>query len=159
MSRHIAVSKARTTWVYRVVRVTRDPEKGEETRYIGLFDTPRPARTLVTKIHKVWEKHRVVTLGSYISLRDRESPIELVDAWVEPVTVTNHPGVRYENGWTPPEDDTRERLHAISAIASAMEDGPGDDPWRIAYAIRHLADGDFTVDRAREWLGEDWEDL
>lgn len=158
MSRHIAVSEARTTRAYRVVRITRDPENGEATRYIGLFDTPRPARMLVTKIHNAWEKHRVTTMGPYISKRDRESPTELVDAWVEPVTVTNHPGVRYEDGWMSPEDDAAERMRAISVIASASEDGP-EDPWKIAHTIRRLATGEFTVAQAREWLGEGWESL
>lgn len=158
MSRHIAVSEARTTRAYRVVRVTRDPENGEATRYIGLFDTVGPARGMVTKIHKAWEKYRVTTLSPFIGKRDHDDPTELVDCWVEPVTVINHPGVRYTDGWMSPEDDTRERLHAVSAIASVMEDGP-EDPWKHAYAIRRLADGEFTVAQAREWLGEGWEDL
>jgi hypothetical protein len=158
VSRHIAVSEARTTRAYRVVRITRDPENGEATRYIGLFDTVAPARGLVTKMRKAWDTCRITTLNPFVGRRDYEDPTELVDAWVEPVTVTNHPGVRYEDGWTAPEDDTRERLHAVSAIASVLEDEP-EDPWKHAYAIRRLADGDFTVAQAREWLGEGWESL
>lgn len=149
MSREIGLTSAIGTTVYRAVgRYTVDGV--EKLIYAGLYDTPGAARQRVT-----W----YVNHPGYRAGHCMGEDLRFVEAWVEPVTVTNHPGVRYESGWTPPADDTRERLHAISAIASAMEDGPGDDPWKLAYATRRLADGDFTVAQAREWLGEGWESL
>lgn len=148
MSRRIGITDRVTSTAYRAV--------GEylvdgETLliYAGLYDTPGAARQRVT-----WYRGH----PGYRAGHPMSEDVHFVDAWVEPVTVTNHPGVRYEDGWTAPKDDTAERFHAISAIASVVEDGP-EDPWKHAYAIRRLADGDFTVARAREWMGEDWEDL
>lgn len=117
--------------------------------YAGLHDTVGPARQRVTW----WREHPGYRIG-----HTRDEDVVFVDAWVEPVTVTNHPGVRYTDGWTPPADDVADRLGAISALASASEDGP-ENPWAVAYATRRLADGDFTVAQAREFLGEGWESL
>lgn len=44
-------------------------------------------------------------------------------------------------------------------LEDAAADGPGGDSWKLAHAIRHPADGDFSVDRVREWLGEGWGSL
>jgi hypothetical protein len=147
VSRAIGLTSATETTVYRAVgRYTVDGV--EKLIYAGLYDTPGAARQRVTW----WRKHPGYR-GPAEGRADAE--VSFVDAWVEPGTVTNHPGVRYGDDWHAPED----RLRAISAIASASEDGPGDDPWKVAYAIRRLADGDFTVAQAREWLGEGWESL
>lgn len=149
MSRSIGITDAETTTAFRAVgEYLVDGER--RLTYAGLHDRVGPAKQAVT-----WWRNNP---GYMEWKRSTDVDVKFVDAWVEPVTVTNHPGVRYEDGWMAPEDDTRERLHAISALASASEDGP-ENPWMVAYATRRLADGDFTVAQAREWLGEGWESL
>lgn len=149
MSRHIGITGVVTSTVYRAVAEWRTRGGAVQRNCSGVYERPGPARGIVTRRLREWTRH----------LADIPEETVVFDAWVEPVTVTNHPGVRYVDGWMAPEDDRDERLKAISAIASAMEDGPGGDSWKLAHAIRRLADGDFSVDRVREWLGEGWESL
>lgn len=147
MSRLIGITCAETTTLYRAAfAYSRCEGRVTTTVYRGLYDKPGAARTMVTKALA----GRPIGLGMPAD--------DLVDAWVEPVTIVNHPGVRYTDDWAAPADDTADRRGAIEAIASVLEDGP-EDPWSLAYATRRLANGEFTVAQAREWLGEGWEEL
>lgn len=134
--------------VYRAVAEWRTRKGTVRRNYSGVYGKPGPARGIVTRRLREWADH----------LADMPGETVVFDAWVEPVTVINHPGVRYTDDWAAPADDRDERLGAIAAIAAASEDGP-ENPWLIAYATRRLADGSFTVAQAREWLGEGWESL
>lgn len=147
MTRSIGLTDTAETTVYRAV--------GEylvdgETRkvYAGLYDTAAPARQRVTW----WRNHPT----SRPSGRDHPMPgvsWSLVDAWVEPVTVTNHPGVRFdESGHV----TSAERLAAILAISIALADSLCGDDWSLAQAIRDIASGEMTPAQAYEFLGDEW---
>lgn len=148
MSRSIGITDAVTATAFRAVGEHTTRAGNTQKRYAGLYDKAAHARAVVTRELGIWARH----------LGDIPEETVTFDAWVEPVTVINHPGVRYTNDWTPPANDVADRLGAISALASASEDGP-ENPWAVAYATRRLADGDFTVAQARERLGEEWGDL
>lgn len=155
MSRRVAVTEERQATAYRVVRVTVTPEGRKVVRYIGLFDTPAPARALVTRTRKAAETGRPLNRVANADPWGAESSEgTLSDVWTEPVTLVNHPDVRYTDDWKP-ADEAAERMGAISSIASVLEDGP-PDTWKLAHAIRRLADREFTVAQAWEWLGDEW---
>ena len=148
MSRHIGITDAETTTAFRAVgEYLVDGER--RLIYAGLHDKVGPARQRVTW----WREHP----GYRAWIEPADAEVSFVDAWVEPVTVVNHPGVRYTNDWTPPANDVAERLKAISEIADAID--PPGDTWALTHAIVRLAKGTYTVAQAREWLGDGWETL
>lgn len=146
MTRSIGLTEDVETTVYRAV--------GEylvdgETRRVhaGLYDTVGPARQRVTW----WRNHPT----SRPSGGDRPMPgvsWALVDAWIEPVTVTNHPGVRYTDEWPAPEN----RMAAIASIADALADALCGSEWSKAYAVWEIASGEMTPAQAYEFLGAEW---
>lgn len=147
MSRYIGISWGTGGTAYRAVGLY-TVNGVEKLIYAGLYDTPGAARQRVT-----WYVDHPGYRADHILGED----VRFVDAWVEPVAVINHPGVRYTDDWALPTDDRDERLRAVAAIADAMN--PPGDQWTLTHAITRLATNEFTVDQAREWLGEGWEDL
>jgi hypothetical protein len=83
VSRSVGLSHEEVADVYRVALRHRT-ERTEKIRYQGLYDTIGPARAIVKRQSAIWAKHLI------------DIPEERVefDAWVEPVTIINHPGVR-----------------------------------------------------------------
>lgn len=138
------------TW-FRVVYVYTAPDGKEQRRYLGPYDAPAPARSEVTRRLRQWAEH----------LTDVPEETVTFDAWVEPVTVTNHPGVRYTDDWTPPAEgvERRARDRAIASVADALTDDVPGCCYPLVDAIRRLARGTALVSDVRDELGEGWEDL
>lgn len=148
MTRSVGLTDAAETTVYRAV--------GEylvdgETRKVhaGLYDTAGPARQRVT-----WWRNHPTSRPSGGARPVPGVSWSLVDAWVEPVTVTNHPGVRFdESGHV----TSSERLAAILQLSIALTDSLCGDDWSLAQAIRDLAGGEATPTGAYAFLGDGWE--
>lgn len=146
MTRSIGLTDVAETTVYRAVGEYLVDEESRKA-YAGLYDTVGPARQRVTW----WRNHPT----SRPSGGDRPMPgvsWALVDAWIEPVTVTNHPGVRYTDDWPAPEN----RMAAIESIADALGDSLCGDEWHLSKAIRDIASGEMTPTQAYEFLGDEW---
>lgn len=84
MSRNIGLFDGGSGTVYRAVLLHTTRGGIEHRRFRGLYDKPGPAHAIVTRELRIWAAHLV----------DIPEETVIFDAWVEPVTITNHPGVR-----------------------------------------------------------------
>lgn len=141
MSRRIGIYDGPGTTAYRSVVEFTTSDGRLERRFQGLYDTAAPARAHVARVLGQWAQHPV------------DGPEERVtfDAWVEPVSIVNHPGVRLgTDGWHPALY-TAERLDEIARIAENMIDAPPSidtDEW--ARAVVALARGEMMPEDV-EW--------
>lgn len=144
MSRRVGLTGG--TAFRAVFRHTWNERRSAATAYRGLFDTPGPARAAVTRALREWERHLI----------DMPEETVVFDAWVEPVTIVHHPGVRYEDGWVAPKDDAAERLRAVRSIVDPLLDSLVGDTWHPADMVRRLAAGTITPEDAFAELGPEW---
>lgn len=143
MARSIGLTDEREATVYRAVLEWRTPEGGVRRDYAGLYDTIGAARGYVTRNLSRWAGH-------VEGLPEEECAF---DAWVEPVTVTNHPG-RPVDGVEPVTP--AQRSAAIERLADALADALCGDGWHVADAIRGIAAGRVTPAEAYASLGPEW---